>query len=70
MFKAKWKINYENKVADLLYTDDCNSSFSITIDEKNENATYKFKDYGDFVVKVNGFTNTTIFDKYYEKQMS
>jgi len=61
------KINYENKVADLLYTDDCNSSFSITIDEKNENATYKFKDYGDFVVKVNGFTNTTIFDKYYDE---
>ena len=60
------KINYENKVADLLYTNDCNSSFSIKVEEKDEKATYRFKDYGEFVVKVNGFTNNSIFKQKYD----
>lgn len=60
------KLNYENKVDELLYTDDCNSSFSINVNEKDEKATYRFKDYGEFVVKVNGFTNNTIFNQKYD----
>ena len=60
------KLNYENKVEDLLFTNDCNSSFSINVDEKDEKATYRFKEYGEFVVKVNGFTNNSIFNQKYD----